>query len=617
MKKCKYKKGSKYLQGVQKLQPQVTPDYNNLYNMQAKQGAKQQQASAAFSTAGNLVSKIDPISGNMIQGGNALGDMTEGLIGKKSDGTTKVGGFAANKAFKGAGIGAAIGSKTGVPIGTAIGAGVGFIGGGTYGLIKGKQIQRAEKEEIRRAKMLANVTNLNNQLNESEITSAQAYLKKGTKSMKYKSRIIETEGREPIFSPKDKNGNRKLLYYNPQGKTHAEGGEKILVGNNGIPEGSAIVTANKNKNKKALIAYKTGDKKKLENIINSMPEDKGKKAEDGKAKVRTTSGYPVLSKNKKYGKEMSTEDAVKLFSKTDAELDSDFATKKISKKTYDIEKGRRKATAEGKETYTVDGYNDNSGKPLIYSANKIKETPIGYVPLKNNVSTSSTGSTSDNTKGSEEAGKQIQGQMNSIAIPSIAEFATRAYLLSQGVENVPENYVKFNKFKYASQLDKNLAENATATNNSKKVIRNMSGGNAGNYLSNISNLTTQRLKANNEAVIQDTLARQDILNKNVNLDNEESKINTELKIGFNDRKAENRGAYNDNLIAAGQKFDDMVDTYNQNSEQTKVNNILLNTLNTGNYRKTATGETEFFNPNTKSWEKASFKKGTKKLKYKK
>ncbi len=97
-------------------------------------------------------------------------------------------------------------------------------------------------------------------------------------------REIETEGREPIFSPKKNDGTRDLLYYNPSAPTHKEGGVKAKVVKDTkykmkgskelvIPEGSAIITAKDGKNKQALVAYKKGDYKKLDKVINQMPED--------------------------------------------------------------------------------------------------------------------------------------------------------------------------------------------------------------------------------------------------------------------------------------------------------------------------------------------------------
>ena len=119
---------------------------------------------------------------------------------------------------------------------------------------------------------------------------------KTCKSYSYKSgtRKIETEGREPVFDSKG-----ELIYYNPNDSTHSEGGVKAFVvpkdtystsqlqainktSNTKIfPEGSSIVTAEKGKADKAIIAYKTGNKQLLNKIIKSMPEDKASKYKKG------------------------------------------------------------------------------------------------------------------------------------------------------------------------------------------------------------------------------------------------------------------------------------------------------------------------------------------------
>lgn len=123
--------------------------------------------------------------------------------------------------------------------------------------------------------------------------------KKGCKTCKsysYKSgtRKIETEGREPVFDSKG-----ELIYYNPNDSTHSEGGVKAFVvpkdtystsqlqainktsSTKIFPEGSSIVTAEKGKADKAIIAYKTGNKQLLNKIIKSMPEDKASKYKKG------------------------------------------------------------------------------------------------------------------------------------------------------------------------------------------------------------------------------------------------------------------------------------------------------------------------------------------------
>jgi hypothetical protein len=123
-------------------------------------------------------------------------------------------------------------------------------------------------------------------------------------------REIETEGREPIFSPKKKDGTRDLLYYNPSAPTHSQGGVKATVvskdkykmksGGNKlvIPEGAAIVTAKGDMNKKAVTAYKKGDYKTVNKIVNKMPNDKSSKKADGDEFITDNESF-TPSKNSK------------------------------------------------------------------------------------------------------------------------------------------------------------------------------------------------------------------------------------------------------------------------------------------------------------------------------
>lgn len=142
----------------------------------------------------------------------------------------------------------------------------------SYKMIESKESPKVEKQELGEFKKL--------------------------KKLENNTREIETEGREPIFSPKKKDGSRDLLYYNPSDPTHETGGVKAKVvksntynmksGNSEltIPEGSAIVTANKGKNKEALVAYRNKDYKKLDKLINKMPNDSKSKKYAGVDNVK-------------------------------------------------------------------------------------------------------------------------------------------------------------------------------------------------------------------------------------------------------------------------------------------------------------------------------------------
>lgn len=212
--KTKYNNRRYKLQGgVQRIEMD-TPDYSKAYEIQAEQAAKNkgisqvaQQFSGAYAPIGQV--------------GGMAGDVIRNRSKDKKAGAT-VGG-----AVEMGTSGAALGMQLGGPVGGI----VGLIGGGAYGAIKGakdyEKIKAAAQEEERKVEL----ANFNKTIKEGSSTDAQSFLaKKGKYKVKSKQpRLIETEGREPIFSPKKKDGSRDLLYYNPNDPTHEEGGVKAVV----------------------------------------------------------------------------------------------------------------------------------------------------------------------------------------------------------------------------------------------------------------------------------------------------------------------------------------------------------------------------------------------------
>jgi hypothetical protein len=161
------------------------------------------------------------------------------------------------------------------------------------------------KIQPRKVERVSFGTKGNSPFNDGKNKGNYNYFKNGVNKFAKGGRAIETEGREPVFSEKGKDGKRKLLYYNPLEPTHEKGGVKAIVTPKGnapvnkaiehnwtndvkiFPEGSSIVTANNGKNKLALKAYQENNHKKLDSIINSMPKDKSssKFANGGTAKA--------------------------------------------------------------------------------------------------------------------------------------------------------------------------------------------------------------------------------------------------------------------------------------------------------------------------------------------
>ena len=199
--------------GVQKIEMD-TPDYSSAYNFQTEQNAKNkgisqvaQQFSGAYAPIGQV--------------GGMAADVIRNRSKNKKTGST-VGG-----AVEMGTSGAALGAQLGGPWGAA----AGLVVGSTYGTIKGAKDYEKTKVLAQEQEKKTALANANKQYIEGAATDAQAALaKKGKYKVKTKQpRMIETEGREPIFSPKKADGTRDLLYYNPNDPTHEEGGVKAVV----------------------------------------------------------------------------------------------------------------------------------------------------------------------------------------------------------------------------------------------------------------------------------------------------------------------------------------------------------------------------------------------------
>ena len=218
----KNKKRYKLQAGVQYATPDtpdIKPDYSDILAFQQKKNAERQgiiQAAGAFSGAYKPIADVGSMAGSAIRSNNK----------------SKGGATAAGAVEMGA-TGAALGMQLGGPIG----AGIGAVAGGLYGGVKGRQEYIEGKKEQDKTELKAAYANANKNIKEYASTDAQSFLnphrnaaKKGKYKVKSKQpRMIESEGREPVFGPKMKNGKRKLLFYNPDLPTHEEGGVPMLV----------------------------------------------------------------------------------------------------------------------------------------------------------------------------------------------------------------------------------------------------------------------------------------------------------------------------------------------------------------------------------------------------
>lgn len=342
-----------------------------------------------------------------------------------------------------------------------------------------------------------------------------------------------------------------------------------------IPEGSAIVTANKGKNKQALMAYKKGNYKLLNNIIDDMPEDNVDKKQAGSKEVsmfdlsnftKPTPGfYRATRQGKGYGKYKAPDDETQKQREYEYEKDPKAFEKKYGKIATSLQKERMEAFNAGKEDFTWSDdkklYKSGLKIPAREAAQNTNLLPNPNLPNGG----LGLGKKEDEVKTPDK--KKPDNKRRGFDIPSLAEVAARSSILGQGIEGIPENYLKLGRYNYASQLDRTLRENAIAANTAKENIRDVAGGSAGSYLSNVANITGKRFDANAGAVTQDTLARQDILNKNVDLGNREAEANTGLKNQFAALRGQARANYNDQLVALGQRIDSATETAQEMSNQ--------------------------------------------------
>jgi hypothetical protein len=236
----------KFQGGIQRIEND-TPDYSNAYKLRAEQNAKNQMG-------GNLAKTGLDIAGTAI-GVPGLGGIAQG-VGQVSDAVfkdakgnykNKTSEILANQFNPLDKAGKSLNAVTGMLggnfknntaaadlfSGSLIGTGLGALG------MKnpfGKTTQEKVKDEAIAEEKRTAMANINKRYSEGTATDAQAALaKKGKYKLKTgasafkQPRMIETEGREPIFSPKKADGTRDLLYYNPNDPTHEEGGVKAIV----------------------------------------------------------------------------------------------------------------------------------------------------------------------------------------------------------------------------------------------------------------------------------------------------------------------------------------------------------------------------------------------------
>lgn len=373
---------------------------------------------------------------------------------------------------------------------------------------------------------------------------------------KLKTRIIETEGREPILSPKKSDGKRDLLYYNPNAPTHKEGGVKAAVVQSGkdkirgilnIPQGSAIVTAKGGMNKKAIEAYKKGDDKTLEKIINTMPEDKPSKPK------------------KKYGSKF------------------DYGVDELERR-----KGNLSASSDVFVGNTSNDVNQGFGFGKYSSLNRPQEQTTPQVA-------------STETKGSN-----LLGKASNIGT-GLMEAAPSIYNLGRGLFEKPEKttrrYIANKGYKY-----KDMSASARRAANEARLIeseniRNTTGGSGSSFLANQAIASANKFKNISDINLQESGKRQNIRNANVDIRNQQNQANLALTNQYDDLDLQNKAAKTGFLGAGLTGFSDLSFNNRLMKNQAEADRIRANTLETPNYKYNVKEEKNIFKA-----------KGTKKLK---
>jgi hypothetical protein len=458
-------------------------------------------------------------------------------------------------------------------------------------------------------------------------------------SSKYRKPIIEESDGAFInrIKNKEKNeilANTKNFMESMKNKYKYKYGTGALM----IPEGSAIVTANGGKNKQAIAAYKKGNYKLLNKIIEDMPEDKVSKKQAGDKDL--VARYKYLGELTGPLSEEQAKEFAELKNKLSETTYDLYDDKRIAEKfgqKYDVDKAKWKSSLKGgkltlkedptnikhrnrlrtdpkffqeqlkKGNVTIDKDGNIAyksiggaapGKMEFLGTTKTGTLPTLDTSLKSSTTPleETTTGTEDKTKGDIFASNKRKGNFLQ-NIPSLAEIAARTSILGQGIEGVPENYLKLGRYDYASQLPKTLREIQLAEQTGRETARDMLAGDAGRYLERAGSLSAASMKAANEAVIQDTLARQDILNKNVDLGNVEFQTNRALKDQYAALRAQARANYNEQLIGLGQRIDSAFETGREMANQREMDERRLNLLKTGNYKMDPQGNVIFVGKN--------------------
>jgi hypothetical protein len=178
-----------------------------------------------------------------------------------------------------------------------------------------------------------------------------------------------------------------------------------------------------------------------------------------------------------------------------------------------------------------------------------------------------------------------------------AQLAPTLYNLGEGIfgkvereqgEFVNPQEMVYQDFSDSIRRQSNQLYNLTASNS-----RNLSGGNASNLRSNLNQAAAENFNRQQDINNAETSRALDVINANLGINNNAIYDSTQERRRINEINAANRGRKSQMLASGLEGLQNYALTQKQNQQVEEQNNMLLNNLETPNYK---------FNRKTSKWE---------------
>jgi hypothetical protein len=363
------------------------------------------------------------------------------------------------------------------------------------------------------------------------------------------SKLIEVERDELIFS-KTPSGKFILKADFKGGKPHTKGGENYIA-----KEGDIVFPGKKRKD--VVEAYKNGDNEKLERIRLTLPKDVNKDKE-AKAGADLTSIGTNLMK-----------DALGAYPDL----------KPLTPYNGLTQQGPLKKMESFK-----------SFNAFVDQLQPMKSKGLNTItPSKGNISTASTiippgyGTTSQGGFLSKLGGTSGMGS----ALSSAFQLAPTLYDLGKGLLEKPEvttkRYYNPQTMQYVKDTS-GMKEALMAKEQEKKQIRNLSAGNPSVYLSNVGAAENRYKNALSDINEREYQRENQINNLNTNLLNQAQMQNLGLSNQYDMLDLQNKGAKQNFTRKGLEGFSGYSLTNEQMKNQKNRDNMLLNTLETKDFK---------------------------------